>query len=246
MLRLAGEMLLSYYGKKLDITEKPNNGFVTQADTASEEYLIAALKKLFPEASFYAEESGATGAESDYCWVIDPLDGTTNFAYGLPYWCISVALTHKNIPIMGAIYVPLSDEYFFAESGKGAFCNGEPIQVSEPADFGHALIAIGVPYPNEQRAPTIHLAEQVAKESYGIRHMGAIALDLANIACGRLDGVVLQGLAWWDVAAGIVLIQEAGGIITDFEGKKLDKSYKTGIAGGKLVYTKLAKMVLKP
>ncbi len=243
ILRQAGDILLSYYGRELQIKEKPQNGFVTQADLASEQYLLEALHALLPEASFFAEESGASGSVNDYCWVIDPLDGTTNFAYGLPYWCISVALTYKNSPIVGAIYVPLQDDYFFAEVGKGAFCNGIAIKSSSPTEFAHALIAIGIPYGGDQRQKILHLGERIVVEAYGVRHLGAIALDLANIACGRLDGVVLTGMGWWDVAAGMVLIEEAGGQITDFEGKKLGPDYKTGMAGGKLVYTKLAQML---
>lgn len=242
ILRSAGDILLSYYGKDLQIKEKPQNGFVTQADIASEQYLISALHELLPEASFFAEESGVSGT-SDYCWVIDPLDGTTNFAHGIPYWCISVALTHKNIPIVGAIYVPLQDDYFFAQTGKGAWCNGVAIKVSRPEKLAFALIAIGIPYPNDQRQSIVHLGERIATEAYGIRHLGSIALDLANISCGRLDGVVLTGLAWWDVAAGIVLLQEAGGKIGDFEGQPLTPGYQTGIAGSDLVYNSLKSFI---
>lgn len=241
ILRLAGELLLTFYGKKLEITEKPLNGFVTQADVASEEYLIVALKKLFPQASFYAEESGKSGNLSDYCWVIDPLDGTTNFAHEIPYWCISVALTYKNMPIVGAIYNPILDEFFYGEQGKGAWCNGEPIRISEPLAFKDALIAVGIPYTHG--VPIIHLVERIANHTFGIRHLGAIALDLANIACGRLDGVVLTGLAWWDVAAGMVILTEAGGKITDFEGNPLIPGYKTAFAGGKIVYTSLVNLI---
>lgn len=242
ILREAGDILLSFYGRDLQIKEKPHNGFVTSADLASEKYLIQALGQLLPEASFFAEESGASG-NSDYCWVIDPLDGTTNFAHGIPYWCISVALTHKNVPIFGAIYVPLQDDYFFAAKGKGAWCNGVAIHVSEPEKLSQALIAIGIPYSNEQRPPIVHLGERIAFEAYGIRHLGAIALDLANISCGRLDGVVLTGLAWWDVAAGIVLLEQAGGKIADFEGNPLTPGYKTGVAGGNLVFNSLKTII---
>ncbi len=241
ILNKAGQILLSFYGKKLEITQKAQNGFVTQADRASEEYLIAALKKLFPQASLYAEESGKSGNPSDYCWVIDPLDGTTNFAHQIPYWCISVALTHKNVPIVGAIYNPILNEFFYGEQGKGAWCNGALIHVSEPQKFGDALIAVGIPYTHG--VPVIHLAERVANHAFGIRHLGAIALDLANMAAGRLDGVVLTGLAWWDVAAGMVILTEAGGRITDFEGKLLVPGYKTAFAGGKIVYTNLVSLI---
>lgn len=243
IMRGAGELLLSFYGKKLKKTIKPKNGFATEADIASEQFLIAELKKLLPEASFYAEESGKSGSDSDYCWVIDPLDGTTDFAHQIPYWCISVALTHNTTPIMGAIYAPMQDEYFYAQQGKGAWCNGKPIQVSEPEKFSDALIGIGVPYATDERLPVVKLAQKVVRQAFGVRYFGSIALDLANLASGRLDGVVLMHLAWWDVAAGIVILEEAGGKITDFEGNSLDPDYKTAFAGGKLVYTNLMNLV---
>ncbi len=242
IVRKAGDILLSYYGKQLIRQEKPRHGFVTEADHASEQYLIENLAKVLPEASFFAEESGKSGS-GEYCWVIDPLDGTTNFAHGLPYFCISVALTHKDIPIVGIIFQPLSNEVFFAQSGKGAFLNGDKINVSAPVGFDKSLIALGLPYAKSKSVPLIHAAESVIKQAYAFRHLGAIALDLAYVAAGHLDGVFFTHLAWWDVAAGMLLIQEAGGMISDFTGNALNPAYNSCIAGGLQVYETLQSLL---
>ena len=239
ILRQAGEILLSYYNKPLSHHEKISGGFVTEADVSSEKFLIEQLLTALPTASIWAEESGKTGQKSDYCWVIDPLDGTTNFAHGLPYFCISVALTCNNIPYVGAIYQPMTDEFFYAQTGVGAFLNGKPISVSA-AQFNQALVSIGLPYRKPEQESLITRAKQIMQESYTIRHCGAIALDLAYVACGKMDGVFLSQLAWWDIAAGTVLIEQAGGIVTDFGGKPLNPDYTTAIAGGKIVYNHMA------
>lgn len=244
IIRQAGDIVLSYYGKQLVRTQKERHGFVTQADIASEEFLIKALSRVVPEASFWAEESGKSGkSDSEYCWVIDPLDGTTNFSYGLPYFCISIALTHHDIPQVGIIYQPLLNELFYAERGKGAFLNGNTISVSAPDQFGQALIAIGFPYPRDERAQVIDIAQAVAAQAHSIRHFGAIALDLAYIAAGRADGVLFAGLAWWDLAAGMLLIQEAGGTITDFDGNQLKPSYRSCLGASSLVYDRLKRIM---
>ncbi len=242
IIRKAGDILLSYQGKQLTRTQKERHGFVTQADLASEQYLIEELSKLLPEAAFWAEESGKSG-ESEYCWVIDPLDGTTNFSYGLPYFCISVALTHRDVPQVGVVYQPLLNEFFYAQQGEGVFLNGQPITVSGPERFDRSLIAVGLPYPAEERTHMVGIARVVSGKAHGIRHFGAIALDLAYVAAGRLDGVIFGGLAWWDVAAGMLLIQEAGGIVSDFQGNQLNPQYKTCIGGGPMVYTTLKEIV---
>lgn len=242
IIRQAGVILLSYYGKTLTRQEKKESGFVTEADCASEEYLIQQLGNIFPQASFFAEESGKKG-KADYCWVIDPLDGTTNFTHGLPYFCISIALTYKGNPEVGIVYQPLTNEFFFAEKEKGAFLNGKPIKVSSPINFNQSLIAIGLPYQSKKRSALLHKGEKIAQQAYGVRHFGAIALDLANIACGRIDGVFFTYLAWWDVAASILLIEEAGGVITDFSGQPLSKNYTSCIAGGRMVYSQIQKIL---
>ncbi len=240
IIKEAGDILLSYYQTPLVRHEKKEHGkeygFVTKADLASEKFLIEQLSGLLTKASFLAEESGKSGS-GDHCWVIDPLDGTTNFAHKLPYFCISVALTYKEQPIVGAIYQPTTKEFFYAEQGKGAFLNGQKIYVSSPTRFDQAMVAISLPYDREKRKELVHSAERIAKEAYAIRHYGAIALDLAYVACGRMDGVFFTNLAWWDVAAGMCLIEQAGGIVTDFKGKPVRPDYTTCIAGGKMVHS---------
>ena len=240
----AGDILLSYQAKQLTRTQKEEHGFVTEADLASEQFLISELSKIMPEASFCAEESGISGSTtSDYSWVIDPLDGTTNFSYGLPYYCISVALTYRDEPQFGMIYQPLLGELFYAQKGMGAFLNGQPITVSAPEDFNKSLIAVGLPYPAQERVNMVGMAQQVAGKAHGIRHFGAIALDLAYVAAGRLDGVMFGGLAWWDVAAGMLLIQEAGGLVSDFQGNQLNPAYRTCIGGGPMVHATVKDIV---
>lgn len=241
IIRKASDILLSYYQKQLIWKEKKGNGFVTQADIASEEYLISALKKVLPEAAFLAEESGAQG-NSDYCWVIDPLDGTTNFAYGIPNFCISIALTHRDIPIFGMIYLPLSNELFYAEKGKGAFLNEKPIAVAQERPLQKSLLLVGVPYTKGEAFLNVldHL-KAVSEHTYAFRHLGAIAVDLAYVACGRADGVFFEDLKWWDIAAGILLIEEAGGKITTYENEAMTPSYQSCIAANEKFHAYLLK-----
>ena len=244
ILEKAGEILLFYWGKQLQEITKKNAGFTTEADLKSEEFLIKELGKLFPNADFWAEESGKSGSiKNGYCWVIDPLDGTTNFAHQIPYFCISVALTYKNEPQIAAIYNPLTKHFFFAQKGMGTWLNETRLKVSNPSKFKDAFIAVGIPYKVRERAGIIKLAQEVGFKARAIRHLGAIALDLANVAAGKFDGVFFTSLAWWDVAAGILLIQEAGGYISNFEGKPITPEYRTCIGGGLLVYDILKQIV---
>jgi len=237
IIKHAGAIVLSYFHTRLTRTEKLidgiDHGFVTQADLASESYLIEHLAPLIPGASFIAEESGiATGKQHDYCWVIDPLDGTTNFAHGLPYFCISIGLTHNEKPVFGMIYQPLTQELFYATEGKGAFLNGKPIRVSQ-APLEKSLIAIGVPYAKDQAfAHLITSTWPIAQRVYSVRTFGAAALDIAYVASGMLEGALFEELGWWDVAAGMLLVQEAGGQVTDFSGNEIDPDYKSFLATG--------------
>jgi len=239
IMKEAGQILLSYFDKKLTFTEKDKSGFVTEADLASEKYLIKALGSLFPQASFCAEESGITGA-GDYCWVIDPLDGTTNFAHHIPYFCISVALTYKNKPIIGAIYQPLQDEFFYAQQGGGATLNGVKIRVNTEQNLARTMMAVGFPYAkNKQFMELLEGVQRVLPQTYAMRYFGAVALDLAYVAAGRLDGAFFEGLGWWDVAAGMVLIEEAGGRVTDFEGHEVGPAYISFVAANESMHATL-------
>lgn len=240
IIRKAGEILLSYYQKQLTWKEKEDKGFVTEADIASERYLIDSLKSIISEASFFAEESGKSGPKSsEYCWVIDPLDGTTNFAYGIPHFCISIALTHLHKPVFGMIYVPITNELFYAQKGKGAFLNGTKIHVSQRS-LQKSLLLVGLPYTKGETFLSVmrHL-EMVSKHTYAFRHFGAIAIDQAYLACGRADGLFFEDLAWWDIAAGILLIQEAGGRVTTYQNQEVTPTYRSYVAAHETLHARL-------
>lgn len=198
----AGELILKERAQ-LCVMRKSAGDLVTSADMASEQYLIKELHALLPEASWFSEESLSPEIQSDYCWVIDPLDGTTNFAHGFPHFAVSVALTYKNIPHIGVIYDPLRNELFYAQKGKGAWLNGERMQIpTQPLE--RKLLLVGT---------STNLWARGSKK-YAFRYTGSVALDCAYVACGRADGLFFVDLPWWDVAAGILLVQEAGGQVT--------------------------------
>jgi myo-inositol-1(or 4)-monophosphatase len=238
ILKGAGEILRSYWGKQLEHQQK-RDGFLTEADLASEAYLIEKLTALAP-ADIWAEESGQSGSNNNgYRWVIDPLDGTTNFAYGIPYFCISVALTDHDRPIHAAIYNPLQNEFFYARRGFGAWRNRKKITVSSPNSISDAFIGIGFPYARDKRSSLLLSAKKIITTVQAVRSLGAIALDLAYLATGRFDGMFFSHLFWWDVAAGMLLIEEAGGAIADFNGNPITPTYQNCVAGGGLVFEHL-------
>jgi len=245
IIKKAGELILSYFKRLRSIQEKENGGFVTEADLASEQYLMEQLQPFLPGASFIGEELGKNDGTNDYCWVIDPLDGTTNFMHGLPYFCISISLTLKGIPQFGAVYQPLTNEYFYAERGKGAFLNGKKLQVSTVGQLSKSVVVIGFPYKKEERFKhLLNLMNEIFPKIYAFRNFGAAALDLANVACGRLDGHFFEDLGWWDVAAGTLLVEEAGGIVTDFEGKPIRSDFKTFVTAGPGLHERLRKLLV--
>jgi len=243
ILRQAGEILLDYFNTDFTVKKKPQAGLVTDADFASEKFIKAALADLVPGAAMLAEESGQSGS-SDYCWVIDPLDGTNNFAHGLPYFCVSIALTYKGVPQIGGIYQPLLKELFYAQKNGGATLNGRPTKVSALPDLSESTILVGLPYAKDEAYKNILSKLQIiGPDSYSIRHMGAAALDCAYVASGRLDAVFFANLKWWDAAAGVLLIQEAGGIATDFNGQPVDKDYRSFVAANPDLHAQLRQIL---
>lgn len=246
IIKSAGAILMSYFRTEFPSREKEQGGPVTPADLASEKYLIEHLKGLVPQASFFAEESGASGTNDDYCWVIDPLDGTTNFIHGLPYFCISVALTFKGKPIVAAIYQPLLDDFYYAQKGQGAFLNGKKILVSSATSLQKSMILVGLPMTyHDTYHDLIEKLPSLGPKLYSFRHLGAAALDCAYVASGRLDAVFFTGLAWWDVAAGMLLIEQAGGIVTDFQGNALTQDYRSCIGANKQIFNELRQLLIK-
>lgn len=246
----AGAVLKSYWGKlqKSDRQEKRPGDFVTVADKEAEAAVIAVIKRYFPEHSILAEESGLAGlADSQFLWAIDPLDGTTNFSHSYPFCAVSVGLLIDGIPAVGAIYDPFHDELFRGAIGLGATCNRQPIQVSPESELSHSLLVTGFAYDRTQTIDN-NYAEfcHFTHITHGVRRGGAASVDLAYVACGRVDGYWERGLSIWDIAAGVVIVRAAGGTVTAYDGSDLDlKSGRILATNGQLhpaMVTELAKV----
>ena len=211
---------------KLTIDQKSRNDYASEVDRMAEQEIIKVLRNAFPEHAILAEESGEHQG-NDYVWVIDPLDGTTNFLHGFPQYAVSIALKHKNKLEIGVIYDPSRDELFTAERGGGAMLNNRKIRVAKQNSMRGALIGTGFPFKNQQHLEAyLNMFRAVTADTAGIRRAGAAALDLAYVACGRLDAYWEIGVSEWDIAAGVLLVQEAGGVATDFAFN--DKYLQTG------------------
>ncbi|MEA3546739.1 MAG: inositol monophosphatase family protein [Thermodesulfobacteriota bacterium] len=217
----AGRLLASLYTRPHEIRFKGEIDLVTEADPAAEKMIMKILGKKHPEVEILAEESRSVYNDipQKAMWIIDPLDGTTNFAHGFPWFAVSIAYMEKGKSLAGVIYAPMLDELFCACHGQGAWLNGRKIEVSATGKLTRSLLATGFPYDVRQRPEKIMAAlEKVLTRSQGVRRAGAAALDLAYVACGRLEGFWEIKLKPWDTAAGILLVKEAGGMVTDFQG----------------------------
>lgn len=198
---------------------KAFNDLVSDVDLAAEKRLQAGCSTILPDSGFIMEESGEAGAERAWRWIIDPLDGTTNFIHDIPHWCISVALQHAGTTVLGMVYDVPKDELFAAVRGGGATCNGQPIRVSGTTELGKALIGTGFPYDRVDQFPDyMAVLNNFMAVIRGMRRNGAAAMDLCWLACGRLDGFYEIKLNAWDVAAGALIVEEAGGAVSDFRG----------------------------
>lgn len=214
----AGEIQREAVRNGSEIHFKGEIDLVTDADIASEELISAGIVSQFPEHRLTGEE-GATGAEnSDYRWLIDPIDGTTNFAHGQPHWAVSICLEHAGTPVMGVVYDVAKREMFTAIVGQGAFLNGEPIRASAITDLKRAIGATGFAYDVENRKNAFKLWESFSWNAQAMRRAGAAALDLAWVACGRLDFYFERPINNWDVAAGAIICSEAGAIVSRYDG----------------------------
>jgi myo-inositol-1(or 4)-monophosphatase len=216
--REAGALLAEYFQRNIPFELKGEFDLVTEADRASEKLVVERLRRRFPSHAIVAEEGGGQDNASDYRWYVDPLDGTTNFAHGFPVFNVTLALEHRGELIAGCTYDPLRDEMFAAERGAGAQLNGARITVSKTRQLTDSLLATGFPSRKRHLNVNVHFYYQMAMLSHGVRRAGAAALDLAYVACGRLDGYWEFSLNPWDVTAGILLVQEAGGMVTDMTG----------------------------
>ena len=204
----------------LQVKSKRANDFVTEVDRAAEASIIESVRKSYPEHAILGEESGASSpAGAEFRWIVDPLDGTTNFIHGFPQYCVSIAVEHRGSLAHAVVYDPLRDELFTASKGRGAFLNDRRIRVSKCQKLAEALMGTGFPYRELNRLDLYMKQLRFMMEgSSGVRRAGAAALDLAYVACGRLDGFWELGLSPWDMAAGALLIQEAGGLVADLQG----------------------------
>jgi myo-inositol-1(or 4)-monophosphatase len=219
--KLAGGIILDNLGRisKADISIKQTSDFVTRVDKESEIAVISTIKKNFPGHHFLAEESVKEIARDGYGWIIDPLDGTTNFIHRYPVFSVSIALQYERETVLGVIYEPLKNDLFTAQKGRGAFLNGDLIRVSQTTTLKDSLITTGFPFRRKEFIDSyLSLFRNIFLQVSDLRRAGSAALDLAYLACGRCEGFFEIGLSPWDMAAGDLLIREAGGIVTDFGG----------------------------
>ncbi|GLR13121.1 inositol monophosphatase [Chitinimonas prasina] len=223
----------------LRVERKEHNSFVTEVDRAAEKAIVETLLEAYPKHAILAEESGAHG-ENEYTWIIDPLDGTTNFLHGVPQYCISIALEHRGQISQAVIYDPNRNDLFTATRGAGAFLNDRRIRVSKTREMADSLICTGFPYSDFSKLDAyMQQFRDVVQKSAGVRRPGAAALDLAYIACGRYDAFWELGLSPWDIAAGSLLVLEAGGLITDLSGEAGFMESGNVVAGTPKVFAQL-------
>jgi myo-inositol-1(or 4)-monophosphatase len=224
------------------------NNLVTEVDTKAETAIIDIIQFHFPDHSILSEEIGAIDAEPEYQWIIDPIDGTVNFAHGIPICCVSIALAHLGELVLGAVYNPMMNELFIAERGKGATLNGAPIHVSQKADFRRACLVTGFPYkwPDESKEHPIKVFERFIMHGLPVRRLGSAAIDLCWVGCGRFDGFWEYNLSPWDVAAGYLIVQEAGGRITNFDGTPYSIWDKETLATNGLIHDVMLRHIKTP
>ena len=247
--REAGALLLQYFHQGLKIEYKGDADLVTAADRAAETLIRERISKQFPSHDVLGEEQGLNDQRGDYRWYVDPLDGTTNFAHGYPVFAVSMALEHQALEerssgqqgrrIAGVIYDPTRDELFTAEQGRGAHLNGKPIHVSKAAQLKECLVATGFPSHKRHKNPNIYFYHQITLRTHGVRRAGSAALDLCNVACGRFDGFWEFNLNPWDTAAGVLILEEAGGKVSRFDGSPFELDSRETLASNGLVHEAL-------
>jgi len=246
--REAGALLKDFYEKGVKTEYKGDVDLVTEADRASEALIKRRLAEAFPEHGIYGEEGTRERMSGEYRWYVDPLDGTTNFAHGFPVFCVVLGLELRapgladdedGEMVAGVIYDPLRDELFVAERGRGAWLNERQIHVSKAKQLQEALTATGFPSQKRHKSPNVHFYQEITLRSHGVRRAGSAALDLAYVACGRLDGYWEFNLNPWDTSAGYLLVEEAGGTVTHFDGGKFTLDSREVLATNGLIFEEL-------
>jgi len=241
--REAGALLMQFFHQGLKIEYKGDADLVTAADRASETLIRERVSKQFPSHDVMGEEQGLKDRGSEYRWYVDPLDGTTNFAHGFPVFAVSMALEHRSGTegkrIAGVVYDPTRDELFSAEAGNGAQLNGKPIHVSKATQLKECLVATGFPSHKRHKNPNIFFYHQITLRTHGVRRAGSAALDLCNVASGRFDGFWEFNLNPWDTAAGVLIVEEAGGKVSRFDGSPFQLDSKETLASNGVVHDAL-------
>ena len=245
--REAGKIIHSYFEGTFIIENKEGiNNLVTEVDKLSETCIIDIIRKNFPSHAIISEEIGELKKDSPYQWIIDPIDGTVNFAHSIPICCVSIAIKHNDDLLLGVVYNPIMNEFFFAEKDKGAFLNDRPIKVSKKSDFKKACLVTGFPYRwAYDAAHPIKVFERFVLEGLPVRRLGSAAIDLCWVACGRFDGFWEYNLNSWDLAAGYLIVQEAGGRITNFDGAPYSVFDKETLATNGLIHDEMLQLIKK-
>ena len=239
MAREAGELLMGHFRRRVKIEYKGSADLVTIADRESEALILSRIREHFPAHDVMGEEGTRIETGSDYKWYVDPLDGTTNFAHGYPVFCVSLGVEFRGQRVAAVIYDPTRDEMFSASKGNGARLNGEAIHVSPIAKLAESLIATGFPSHKRHKNPNIYFYHHLTLRSHGVRRAGSAALDLCNVAAGRYEGFWEFNLNPWDTAAGVLIVQEAGGRVTDFSGGPFQIDSRETLASNGLIHDEL-------
>ncbi len=237
--REAGALVMEYFHRRVKIEYKGDVDLVTVADRKSEALILERIRGRWPAHDILGEEGGLHDQGSDYRWYVDPLDGTTNFAHGFPVFCISLGLEYKGRRVAGVVYDPTRDELFATEQGSGAYLNQQRIQVSTTANLAECLVATGFPSHKRHKNPNIFFYHQITLRTHGVRRAGSAALDLCCVACGRFDGFWEFKLNPWDTAAGVLLVEEAGGRVSDFRGGPFQLDSRETLASNGLVHEEM-------
>jgi len=243
--RDAGRLLLEKFDRNIKVSKKGDINLVTEADLASEALIIERIKSYYPQHSILAEESGnaVVMGNSTWKWIIDPLDGTTNYAHGYPCFCVTIALEHNGEIAVGVSYDPTRDEMFSAERGRGASLNNKSIRVSPTEELSESLVVTGFPYDFKSRPNFERNLMQFMWNSRGVRRDGSAAIDMAYVACGRFDGFWEDGLNPWDMAAGVLLIEEAGGQVSGYDGSKFSIYSPPVLATNGLLHSQMSRIL---
>lgn len=244
----AGALQRTYFRSALNITKKGRIDLVTEADVAVEREIQSRIHARFPDHAFLGEESGpssgATGAS--HRWIVDPIDGTTNFAHGLALFCVSIGLEIDGRMAVAAVYDPMAGELFTAERGGGAYLNGRRLQVTTESAIVNGLLVTGFPYaPGDRRAEQLDIFAEMLAEAQAVRRLGSAALDLCLVAAGRFDGFWEQGLQPWDVAAGGLIVEEAGGRVSDYHGAAFDPFARQIVASNGALHQGLLDLIAR-